>query len=88
MKKELSNDENIRNLNKRKWLRIIVIVLILLTLLLILLNIFFKVSIIYALITFVIYQILFRIRQKIPINKVDDLEDIRKEIEKSKKKRK
>lgn len=88
MGKKLSNDENIKNLNKRKWLRIFVIFFILLTLFLLLLNIVLKVSIIYPIITFIIYQILFRIREKIPINKVDDLESVRKEIEKTKKKRK
>lgn len=85
MKKKLTNDENIKNLKKRKILRILIILFAILTILFSLLNLFFQVSLIFALIAFLVTTILDRVRTNTPINKKDDIEDIRKEITKTKK---
>ena len=85
MNNKLSNDENIRNLKKRKILRYVLIVLALLTIVLSLLSIFNYISFIFPLITFILYSIIMRIRENIKINKVDDLKEVRKALNKSKK---
>jgi predicted membrane protein len=87
-KKKLSNDENIRNLKTRKQLRIVIIVFCLLTILLAIANLFFDVPIVFAIITFVIYFLLNKKREKIVINLKEDseLKEIRKEIDKTNKK--
>ncbi len=85
MKKKLTNDENIKNLKKRKILRLLIILFAILTILLSLLNLFFQVNLVFALIAFLVTTILDRVRTNTPINKKDDIEDIRKEITKTKK---
>lgn len=85
-KVRLSNSENVKNLRKREKLRIGMIVFSLLTMFLALLNLFDKISIIYAIITFIISIVLKNIRDKTVINRKDELEDVRKEIVKNKKK--
>lgn len=92
MNKELSNDENIANLKKRKILRIVIIIFATLTIILALLTIItqwfdvgFKVSVIFALITYIITTILSRVRNKIKINRNDEFDKIREEIKKTKK---
>lgn len=88
MGKQLTNDENIKNLKKRETLRILIIVFSLITIMLTLANLFYKLNIVFALISFVIVQILNRMRAKTPIIKNDEFASIRKEIEKSKKHKK
>lgn len=88
MEKKLTNDQNIYNLNKRKWLRRLIIAFCLITIFLILLYFVFNISIIFALISFIITQILKKIRDDTPINKNDDLDVIRKEMKKVSKGRK
>lgn len=91
MNKELTNDENIANLKKRKILRLVIILFATLTIILALLTIItewfdvgFKVSVIFALITYIITTILGRMRSKIPINRNDEFDKIREEIKKTK----
>lgn len=89
MNVKLTNDENIANLRKRKILRIVVISFSLLTILLTLLYFLFDISIFFAVISFVITHIFKILRDKTPINKKDDgLDSIRKEIRKSKERKK
>ena len=85
MNKKISNDENIRNLKKRKILRAFIIIFCILTIILAFLNLFYDVSIFFAIGTFVIVIILNKTRDNIFINKRDDLEEIREEIKKIKK---
>lgn len=86
MKKKITNDENIKNLKKRKILRYFIILFAILTIVFSVLNLFFQVSLVFALVFFVITTILDKVRSKIEIIKKDDMEDIRKEITKNKKK--
>ena len=86
MSKIISNDENIRNLKKRKILRIIIIVFALATIVLSLASIIFKISILFPLLSFVITHILMSAKEKIIINKKDDLDSVRKLLNKNKKK--
>lgn len=85
MKKKITNDENIKNLKKRKILRYFIILFAILTIVFSVLNLFFQVSLVFALVFFVITTILDKVRSKIEIIKKDDMEDIRKEITKNKK---
>ena len=85
MEKKLSNAENISNLKKRKILRYIIIFFSLATIVTSLLTLIFGVSVIFALISFVITTILMKVKDNIKINKRDDLEDVRKVLNKSKK---
>lgn len=86
MKKKLTNDENIKNLKKRKVLRYFIILFAVLTIAFSLLNLFFQVSLVFALVSFVITTVLDKVRSNIEIIKKDDMEDIRKEITKKQKK--
>ena len=85
MDKKISSDENITNLKKRKILRYIIIFFSLVTIVTSLLSIIFGVSFVFALISLVITTILMKIRDGILINKKDDLKDVRKLLNKSKK---
>ncbi len=85
MDKKISNDQNIKNLKTRKILRYIIIAFSILTIVLSLLSIFNYISFIFPLITFIITTILMRKRDNTIINKVDDLSDVRKALNKSKK---
>ena len=92
MKKELTNDENIANLKKRKLLRIAIIIFATITIVCALLTIIsewtdigFKFSVLYALIAYIITTILSVQRNKIRINKNKEFDDIREEIKKTKK---
>ena len=85
MKKTISNDENIRNLRRRKILRIVVIVLALVTIFLSLASIFLNISFIFPLIAFIITHFILKYRDKIEINKKDDLDSVRKLLNKNKK---
>lgn len=84
--KKLTNDENIKNLKKRKVLRYFIILFAVLTIAFSLLNLFFQVSLVFALVSFVITTVLDKVRSNIEIIKKDDMEDIRKEITKKQKK--
>lgn len=86
MKKKITNNENIKNLKKRKILRYFIILFAILTIVFSVLNLFFQVSLVFALVFFVITTILDKVRSKIEIIKKDDMEDIRKEMTKNKKK--
>ena len=85
MSNKISNDENIRNLKKRKILRWIIIVFSIVTIVLSLLSLIVQLNFIFPLITFIITSILMRVRDNTPINKKDDLADVRKIVNKSKK---
>ena len=86
MNKKISNDENIRNLKIRKILRIIIITFALITMGLSFASIIFNISLLFPILSFIITHILMRIKEKIPINKQDDLSDVRKLLNKNKKK--
>ena len=81
----ISNDENIKNLKKRKILRIIIIFFSLITIVLSILSIIYNINFIFPVISFIITHILIKIREKTLINKKDDLDYVRKELKKSKK---
>lgn len=85
MNKKISNDENIKNLKKRKILRIIIIIFCLITIALAVSSLIFNISFIFPLLSFIITHILINIKEKIIINKKDDLKEIRKVLNKSKK---
>lgn len=85
MAKKLSNDENIKNLKKRKILRIAIIVFCILTIAFSVLTLVIKTSVIIPIVTFIIAKILIKIRDNTEINKKDDLKDVRKVLSKSKK---
>ena len=85
MNKKISNDENIKNLKKRKILRIIIIIFCLITIALAVSSLIFNISFIFPLLSFIITHILINIKDKIIINKKDDLKEIRKVLNKSKK---
>lgn len=85
MSNKISNDENIRNLKKRKILRWIIIGFSIVTIVLSLLSLIIQLNFIFPLITFIITSILMRVRDNTPINKKDDLADVRKIVNKSKK---
>ena len=83
---KLSNEQNIKNLKKRERLRIIIIVFALATIILSLLNLFCGVSIVFALITMIIVIVLEKVRDKTIIIKKEENKEIKKEIDKIKKK--
>ena len=83
----ISNDQNIKNFKKREVLRILIIIFAILTICLALLNLFFKVHIIFAFLSYVVVFVLTRIRNKTPINKKDEFDEIRNEIKKVKKRK-
>lgn len=80
MKKELTNEQNLKNLKKREILRILTIIFALATITLAILNLFYGVNIIFALIAYLIVVILTKVRNSTPIILKDDLSDVRKEI--------
>lgn len=83
---KLNNDENIKNLKKREFLRILMIIFSLLTIVLAFLNLFNKINIAFALLSFIITVILKKVRESTEIiRKNDELEAIKKEIEDNKK---
>ena len=91
MNKELTNDENIRNLNKRKKLRILIIIFALLTCVLAILTLIttfidvgFKFSFAFALISYLISLYFRKKRDSIEIIKNKEIEEVRKEIKKNK----
>ena len=95
MEKELTNDENIANLKKRKKLRIAIIIFATITIVCALLTIItewvdvgFKFSVIYAIIAYIITTILNVQRNKTRINKNKEFDNIREEIKKTKKRTK
>ena len=85
--KKLSNDENIKNLKVRKNLRILMIIFASLTIVLAILNLFYNVNLAYALLTFISFYIVKLRRDVTPINRKDELKDVRSTMEKVKKKR-
>ena len=85
MSKKLSNDENIRNLRKRKILRIVVMICAVITMILSFATIFYNLNLLFPLIAFLITHFLLKYREKIEINKKDDLKDVREMLNKSKK---
>lgn len=62
----MNNDQNYKNYKKRKWLRRFAITLALVTIVLAILSLFKLVSIIWALLTLVLANIILRVRAKIP----------------------
>ena len=90
MKKELTNDQNIKNLKKRKILRIFMIIFASLTIVLSVLFLIFQIDLllIIALISFIIAERLKKIREKTPIIKKDEFKEYRDAIAKSNKRKK
>ena len=87
---KLTNDQNIKNLKKRKILRRFIILFGILTIVLAVLSLTVKLGFGYSLVAFIIMTILTRQREKIPINLNKDIETkrIEKAIEKQQKKQK
>lgn len=87
---KLTNDQNIKNLKKRKILRRFIILFGILTIVLAILSLTVKLGFGYSLVAFIIMTILTRQREKIPINLNKDTETkrIEKAIEKQQKKQK
>ncbi len=88
MDKRLDNDTNIKNLKKREIIRYIMIVLLIVTIVLVILYFVIGLNIIYPLITYTVSSILKTVRLNIPINKSEDLIDVKNEINKVKKHKK
>lgn len=88
MKRKLTNDENIKNLKKREYLRIAIMIFSFATIVLSIANLFYDLSLIFALVTFFITVILNKVRGNTPINLNEDneIKSIRNEIKKNKKK--
>ena len=85
MSKEISNSENVRNLKKRKILRYFIIVFSIVTIITSVLSLVYGISVLFSFVSFIITSILMRIKDNIPINKQDDLKEVRKMLNKSKK---
>ena len=85
MSKKISNDENIKNLKKRKILRYFLIFFSIVTIVSSLLSLIYGLTIYIPLASFIITTILNKVRDSIVINKKDDLKDVRKMLNKSKK---
>lgn len=83
---KLSNEQNIKNLKKRERLRIYIIIFALITIALAFFNLFCGISIVFALISMIIVIILEKIRDKTVIIKKEENKEIKKEIDKIKKK--
>ena len=85
---KISNEQNIKNLKKRKILRYIIMVLAFLTIILGILDLFYQrtLLLIITIALFVVVTILQNYRDSIKIIRHDELADIRKEIEDNKKK--
>ena len=87
MDNNLINNQNIENLKKREKLRIVIIIFSFITIVLAILNMFFNVHILFAFFSFVVVAVLNRIRDGIKINKNPEIEDVKKEIKKVKRKK-
>ena len=83
--KELTNDENLANLKKRKWLRWGIMLFGFATIILAFLNLFEVLHIGFAIGTFVITTIFVKMREKTLINKNEEIVRWDKEIAKAKK---
>ncbi len=88
MSERLTNDQNIANLKTRKILRYFIIAFAIITMILSILSLVIGLSFIFPLITYIIVVILSNKRNKTTINKVKDIYDVEKEIEKTKKHKK
>ncbi len=88
MVRKLSNEENIRNLKKRKIMRYAMIVLLIATLTLTICHFIFGISIIWGLAAYVASYCIKIVWERTPINRVDDLSSVRKEIVKVNKRKK
>jgi len=89
-KKELTNDENLRNLKRRKIIRYIILPLYFATIVVALADLFAQQTILLliAILLFLLTVSLDKYRESIPIIKSDELEDDKEEIENSKEKNK
>ena len=67
--KKISNEENVRNLNKRKVLRVIIIVLLVVILIMSIICFFYPVLVIPTLILYIVSRILTKYRESIVIRK-------------------
>ncbi|MBQ7136852.1 MAG: hypothetical protein IJO43_02605 [Bacilli bacterium] len=87
---KLTNDQNIKNLKKRKILRYLIIALGIITIVLSILSLIIKWSFIFPLITFLLMTILTKKRESIPIKLSKSIETkrIEKAIKKQKEKKK
>ena len=87
-KREISNDENIANLKKRKYLRYGIIFFALVTIVFAVLDLIMQntLLLLLAIIFFIITTFLNRYRESLEIIKKDDLKEIREAIEENKKK--
>lgn len=83
---KLTNDQNIKNLKKRKILRYFIIFFGIVTIVLAILSLTIKLSFIFSLISFIIMTLLTKKRESIPIKINEDLE--MKRIENALKKQK
>lgn len=72
MKKKISNNDNIKSYNERKWLRIAIIISSCATIILSMANLFFNINIIFAIITCLITFILNKIRENIIFKQKED----------------
>lgn len=86
---KLTNDQNIKNLKKRKILRYLIIVFGILTIVLAILALIIKLNFIFSLLSFIVMTVLTKKRESIPIKISKDLESIRiqKAMEKHKKRK-
>ena len=80
-KVKISNDENIKNLKKRKIIKYILIVFYFATIILALADLFYQRTILLlaTILLFLITMSLNKYRESIPIIKHDELEDVKKE---------
>ena len=85
---EISNDENIANLKKRKYLRYAIIFFALITIVFALLDLIMQntLLLLLAIIFFIITTFLNKYRESLKIIKHDDLKEVREAIEENKKK--
>lgn len=86
---KLTNDENIKNLKKRKILRYLIIFFGVVTIVLAILALTIKLSFVFSLVSFIIMTVLTKKRESIPIKIHKDLEikRIKNTLEKHKKKK-
>lgn len=87
--KKLTNDQNIKNLRKRKVLRYFIIAFGVITIILAILALTIKLHFIFSVISFAIMTILTKTRENIPIkiSKTIEMKRIEKAMEKQKKKK-
>jgi Ca2+/Na+ antiporter len=88
MSERLSNEQNLINYKKRKYLRYAIIIFAFLTMILAIADLFTQntILLILALLFFIVTTVLNKYRDSIKIDRKDELEDIKKEIEENKKK--